>query len=57
MMETTGVDETVGITTTKVLDNGKHFKAGVIDLIAGSLGKLKHQRIYHQNSSETFLQS
>lgn len=56
-METTGVDKTAGITTSKVLDNGKHFKAGVIDFIAGSLGMLKHQRIYHQNSSETFLQS
>lgn len=39
-METAGVNEAAGITMAKVLENGEHFKAGLIDFTAGSLGKL-----------------
>lgn len=40
MMETTNVGETAEIATTKVFEKKEHLKAGIIDFVAGSLGKL-----------------
>lgn len=39
-METTSVAESSEISTSNVLEKREHFKAGVIDFTAGSLGKL-----------------
>lgn len=40
MLESSIVSEASGIGAGKVLDKKGHFKAGVIDFTAGSLGKL-----------------
>lgn len=41
MIESTAANESAGVATTEVLDknqDAKHFKEGIIDFTAGSLG-------------------